>query len=184
MIAPVKLIPLKCVRCATPVPASPGQVAWVCEQCGQGLLLDEDQGLSPLDIHYNAGHPQGKTGNPYWVARGMVSVRRETHESFFDRDRESAEFWSKPHQFFVPGFDCNLDRSIQLGISLLRNPPLLRPGSSFPSSPVTLSREDVMPLAEFIVMAIEAERKDNIKTISFSLDLSEPVLWILTHENN
>ena len=36
---PVELVPLLCVRCQAPVPARPGEVAWVCEQCGQGLVL-------------------------------------------------------------------------------------------------------------------------------------------------
>jgi hypothetical protein len=39
--------------------------------------------------------------------------------------------------------------------------------------------EDVSAAAEFIVMAIEAGRKDKLKELDFSLKLSTPVLWIL-----
>ena len=42
-----------------------------------------------------------------------------------------------------------------------------------------LYRDDVLAAAEFIVIAIEAERKDKIKSIDFELKLSKPVLWIL-----
>jgi hypothetical protein len=34
--------------------------------------------------------------------------------------------------------------------------------------------------AEFLVIAIEAERKDQVKKIEFSLELGEPRLWILS----
>ena len=38
------LVALQCTRCSTPVPAEPDEVAWICLNCGQGLLLDEVEG--------------------------------------------------------------------------------------------------------------------------------------------
>jgi hypothetical protein len=37
----------------------------------------------------------------------------------------------------------------------------------------------VHPLAEFILLGIEADRKDALKTLNFTLDLERPQLWIL-----
>jgi len=34
-------------------------------------------------------------------------------------------------------------------------------------------------MAEFIVMGIEAARKDNLKEMTFTLNLSSPELWIV-----
>jgi hypothetical protein len=39
--------------------------------------------------------------------------------------------------------------------------------------------EDFQPVAEFIILAIEASRKDALKRADFSLMLSQPALWIL-----
>lgn len=39
--------------------------------------------------------------------------------------------------------------------------------------------EDIQPVAEFVVMAIEAGRKDMLKNLRFTLKLSLPSLWIL-----
>jgi hypothetical protein len=36
------------------------------------------------------------------------------------------------------------------------------------------------PVAEFIVLAIEAERKDQLRSLNFNLNLAAPELWILT----
>ena len=74
MTAPVTLIPLRCLRCETSVPAQPEEVAWRCSQCGQGLLLDESKGLVPLEIHYSADIPPNGVGKPFWVAEGQVTV--------------------------------------------------------------------------------------------------------------
>jgi hypothetical protein len=37
----------------------------------------------------------------------------------------------------------------------------------------------VRAAAEFIVMAVEAERKDDLKEIRFDLEIDTPILWIL-----
>jgi hypothetical protein len=55
----------------------------------------------------------------------------------------------------------------------------LQPGTAARFEPVTLALEDVKPLAEFIIMALEAGRKDKLRDIQFSLEMSPPVLWIL-----
>jgi hypothetical protein len=61
----------------------------------------------------------------------------------------------------------------------LLTPPALQPGSAARFQPVTLSPGDIQALAEFIVVAIEAERSDMLKQIVVSVKMSEPVLWIL-----
>ena len=62
MDQPVSLVPLVCPQCATPVPAGTEERAWVCAQCGKGLVLDEEQGLAPLTVHYSAQIARGASG--------------------------------------------------------------------------------------------------------------------------
>ena len=175
----IELVPLKCIRCETPIPASPDEIAWACERCGQGMILDDDRGLAPLAVNYAAGIEPGKKGSPYWVAGGNLQLNRQTYASFSKKDNESAEFWSQPRRFFVPAFPCDLETTINLGAGLLRSPPRLTPGQPAPFLPVTVAPADMLPLAEFIVLSMEAERKDSIKEIQFSLQLSSPELWVL-----
>jgi hypothetical protein len=175
---PVQLIPLVCVKCQTPVPAQPDEVAWVCGQCEQGLVFDERLGLASLDVFYAAGIPPNTPGKPFWVADGRVAfTRRQTYSG--NEDRAVTRFWEGPRRFFVPAFNGSLEALLGLGSKLLENPPTLQPGPTAPFEPVTLALADVKPLAEFIVMALEAGRKDKLKEIQFTLELSNPVLWIL-----
>ncbi len=179
MDKPIDLIPLVCLKCSTQVPAGLDEVAWVCAQCGQGLSLDEEKGLMPMQVSYSAGIAPDARGKPYWVAEGRVTLRRETYGSSGKQTDEAQRFWSQPHRFFVPAFTCSLESLLAEGTRLLLQPPALQEGPARRFEPVTLSTEDVLPPAEFIVMAVEAGRKDKLKKVDFTLQLAPAVLWIL-----
>ena len=179
MDGPVELVPLICIRCATPIPASVDEMAWVCAQCGQGQQLDEDKGLLPLEVHFSDGIPTNSRGKPFWVAEGRVTLQRDTYDSGRKQKQEAQQFWSQSQRFFIPAFTCTLDALLTIGTGLLRHPPQLQSGSPAQFEPVTLCVQDAHAAAEFMVVAIEAERKDKIKEIKFNLQLNEPALWIL-----
>lgn len=172
----ITLVPLVCPQCATPIPAEPDEVAWVCSQCGKGLALDESQGLQPLQVHFAAGLPADAPGKPYWVVEGQVSLQRETYHGA--SSREAQEFWSQPRRFFIPAFTCSLEELLAQSIRWLAQPPKLEEGPAGSFAPATLASEDVRPLAEFVVMAVEAGRRDKLKSAQISLQLSTPELWV------
>jgi hypothetical protein len=167
------------LQCNTPIPANPEEVAWVCAQCGQGLALDEEHGLSGIRVSYQKGIPANSVGLPYWVAEGKVRLDRQTYGSAGSHGRAAEAFWSQPRRFFVPAYSASLENLLSHAKELLLSPPALNPGPAAGFKPVIRPAVDVRPAAEFIVMTIEAKRKDKIKRIEFSLELSEPDLWIL-----
>lgn len=174
----VGLVPLLCVNCQTPVPAEPDERAWVCGQCGQGLLLDEERGLLPLDVHYAASIPPDGKGKPFWVAEGRVGLERET----FDRSTEgeaAQREWGDARRFFVPAYSCPMHKLLNQGMYYLAFPPQMEAGEAVSFEPVTLSLKDVQALVEFIVLAVEAKRKDQLKRVEINLQLDPPELWIL-----
>jgi len=173
------LLPLQCLKCQTALLAEPDEVAWLCPTCGQAVLLDEKQpaGLAPLEIYFATGIQTGQRGRPFWVAQGVVSVNRETYSG--DESRQAQEFWRTPRTFFIPAYTCALDELISQGMQLLKQPISMMPGQAAAFLPVTLALEDVRPMAEFIIMGIEAERRDMLKSINIQLNLAAPVLWVL-----
>lgn len=181
MQAPVELVPLRCLRCDTPVPAEPDEVAWVCGQCGQGLLLDETHGLAPLEIQASAEISPGALGRPFWVANGQVRLQRQARGGgiLSSPGGQAERFWSESRRFFVPAFTCPLDELLDLGAFLVQQQPTLQLGSPARFQPVTLSPDDVTALAEFIVLAIEAGRRDSLRQVEILLNLDKPALWIL-----
>lgn len=177
MSAAVELIPMFCLRCQSAISAQPDEAAWVCEQCGQGLLLSDEKGFAALDFHYAEGIPPGTSGKPFWVAEGKVAIQRTTYHG--DRSGEMLAFWQSPRRFFIPAYDLPLGEVTALSANLLRQPPVLNPGSPAKFIPITVPPQDMRPLAEFTILSIEAERKDDLKTIEFQLQLEEPQLWVL-----
>lgn len=178
MSQPVELIPMYCLKCQSPIPAGVDETVWVCSACGQGMLLDPDKGLVNLEIHFTADLPQGVPGHPYWVSSGKVSANRTTFAG--DQTREMQAFWLEPRRFIIPAYALELEEITRLGVNLVRQPPVMTPASSpSPFYPVVLMPEDVRPLVEFIVLSIEAERRDALKELTFTLDLEPPELWIL-----
>jgi hypothetical protein len=72
-----------------------------------------------------------------------------------------------------------LDEFTRVGVQWLQNPPDLNNGPPVDFEPVTVASDDFRAWAEFLVMAVEAERKDKVKSVRFDIQLKEPQLWIL-----
>ncbi len=178
MAESVSLVPLFCTQCKAPVPAQAGEIAWVCQQCQQGLLLDEDKGLLPYTLYFHAAIQPGSVGLPYWIASGAVRLNRKIY-GFGSSENEAARLWAEPRLFFVPAYTCPLDKMLQIAPRMLLQPPKLQAGPLARFAPVTLSMADIQPLTEFIVMGIEAGRKDKLKELNLSVTLGAPQLWVL-----
>jgi hypothetical protein len=177
MSVPVQLLPMFCIRCQMPVPAKPDETAWVCSQCGQGMLLSDEKGLVELEVNYAASNVPNHPGRPFWVAQAEVTLARRTYQG--DESRAMAAFWQVPRSFFIPAFALPVEELTRLGATLLQQPPVLNSGPAVPFQPVTVLPEDIQPLAEFIVLEIEAARQDKLRELNFTLKFSNPSLWIL-----
>ena len=178
MGGPIELIPLVCFKCEMAVPAQPEEVAWACSRCGQGLVLDETKGLDALEIHYHAGLRPDLSGKPFWVVEGQVTLNRAVYGGQ-NQTQEALQFWAVPHRFFVPAYTCPLETLTSLGPQHLLKPPALQDGPAAVFEAVTLAPTDLQAMVEFIVMAVEAGRKDKLRSMSIGLKLNDPVLWIL-----
>jgi hypothetical protein len=177
MSAAIELLPLFCTRCGTPIQAAPDEVAWMCATCGQGLGLDDEKGVQPLDVQFARATSQtGILWQPFWLAIGRVRFeQRET----YGQDRGPDALWGSPQTFVLPAFECSLEEAGAWGLGFLRQPPRLAPGPPGPLPRVTVGAEDVKTLGEFVVLTVEAERRDQLKSVLFHLDLERPVLWAL-----
>lgn len=174
----VQLIPLLCPRCQAPIPAQVDEIAWVCEQCGQAALLDEEHGAKAIDVFFSTAVPQNGTGRPYWVGRARVNIaNRLTYRG--DQSREMNQFWSQGHLFYLPAWQAEIGDLVAAGVKLVREPARMEAGARCRFLPVVLPQRDVLPLAEFIVMSIEAERSDALRELNFKVQMDPLQLWIL-----
>ncbi len=179
MSSSVELVLLKCPQCSTPVPAEEDEVAWVCATCGLGLQLTE-AGLAPLTVHWSAGRTPQAAWLPFWVFTG--TVRFSARESYSGR-ADADSLWAQPRSFYVPAFVVTLPQLEALGGELTRRQlPLHEGPAAGLVKQCTLLPEDARRAAEFIVTTLEADRKDILRNLSFTLDLGQPELWMLPFE--
>jgi hypothetical protein len=178
MTTSVELVLLKCIKCEMAVEAAEDEVAWACANCGQGLLL-EDGGLGPLAVHWAAAAPGSRDfqWHPFWILSGTVAfAKRQT----YGRSGQADPLWREPRRFYVPAFPAPLAELERIGGHLTRQQPALPPGPAMGQvQRCTLLPYDARRVAEFIVLTIEAARKDKLRAIGFELLLGAPELWML-----
>jgi len=182
MTTSVQLIALKCLRCAELIPAEENEVAWVCGQCSQGVQLTDD-GLAPLDVNWAAAKEKASAVRwlPFWVFDGAVTFSRR--KSFGLLQHGPDKLWEARRRFYVPAFSASLEQLETLGADLTRKQVQLkadRPAGGL--NGCVMFPQDARQAIEFIVLTIEAERKDKLREVDFSLDLSQPDLWVLPFE--
>ncbi len=177
------LIPLTCPSCRAGLDGEPDQVVFICPQCAASWHLDDTPGaparLLSLTIRYAEELRGSAMGRPFWAAGGQVQVGRRDIHGWGSQERQSVDQWAAPRRFFVPAFKCDLKNTLDFGRRLLAESPRPPAGSPAPFVPAVVSARDLHGLAEFIIVSVEAERGDNLKTLRFALELGEPELWIL-----
>jgi len=174
----VQLIPMTCLRCATPIPADEDEMAWVCEKCGQGMQLTS-AGLAPLAVQWASA----KAGvidlkwQPFWSFVGTVRFAKRAN---FGGRSEPDKLWAEPQRFFIPAYQLPLRDLETIGAELLKKRLQPTPGPALGKlANCSLFPADAQQAAEFVVLTIEAERKDKLKAIEFTIETSEPELWMM-----
>ncbi len=179
---PVRIIPLRCIRCQTPVGSGPDEVAWRCTECGQGLYLDPQAGLVDQKIRFV--QPKGPAPHnwlPFWVARGRVVI---TYRETYSTPGKPNPVWEERPRFFLPAFELDLPDAVGLAQRYLLQPPSLQPAPPQPMPRVTVDRADARALAEFLVLSIEAQGRDALKALEFDLRFEPWELWIIAHDSS
>jgi hypothetical protein len=172
------LVPLRCTQCETALPAQPDEIAWVCANCGTGQMLDLNTGLVPQPFHFHAGLEPEKTGRPFWVLEGQVTLSRDTY-SAFNKKGESQKFWAAPRRFYIPAYTLSVDELVDTVTTYLERQPELKEGHAERFLPITLPQEDLQAVAEYVITGVEAHRKDDVRQVQLTLKLGEPQLWVL-----
>lgn len=173
----VQLVPMTCIKCATPLRAEEAEIAWTCEKCEQGMLLTAN-GLAPLTVRWAA--TAGTTGIKWWPFWSFTGTVRFARRDSFGGRSEPDKLWGDPQQFFIPAYAASLQALETIGAELLKK--RLRPAPGPAAGPLPACAffpEDARHAAEFVVLTIEADRKDKLKSVEFTIQASEPELWVL-----
>jgi hypothetical protein len=178
----MKLLLLRCPDCQEPLSPEPEAVVVGCKGCFTAVSLT-DTGLSPIDIQYAAAQDVVEEWVPFWLFNGRVHItQRETQGSNRGAQKDSEEFWGVPRRLYVPAWNLSMPAAREMGQTFVKQQTNLiavpRPQNARLVD-ATVTPEDALKLLEFVVISIEAERKDWLKKFNFHLEVGEPELWAL-----
>jgi hypothetical protein len=105
--------------------------------------------------------------------------QKPVKEKALTADDAGTDYWTAPKDFVIPAFDCTLEEAAAWGILFLQSPIDFEEGHPRKMEKVTVNKHDAYSLAEFVVLAVEANKKDVLRKVKFTLTLDDLNLWVL-----
>lgn len=179
----MKLLLLRCPRCAHALAPGERVVVMMCPNCRSAVSIDEG-GLALVDGLYAAPRNASATHwLPFWITEGRVAIAaRETQGGSRSAAKDADAFWREPRRFYIPALAMELAQATELMRGLLERQPRFETveqpvDAAF--EPAVVAVEDARKLVELVVVSIEARRKDHMKRLDFALTTGQQELWLL-----
>lgn len=180
----MKLIALRCPQCGQNLEPTENEVVVVsCHNCYTAVHISQN-GLREIEAIYAApSSNQVDSWLPFWVFDGRVNLqRRDSQGRSKGADKDAAQMWGAPRRLFAPAWNTKAGQARQIGSSLIQNQPTFQPIEQPPGAQMTeaiITPDDALKLLDFIVLTIEAKRKDDLKNINYTIEAGSPKLWAI-----
>ena len=181
----MKLLLLRCPQCQSPL--EPGQLDVVvgCGHCYAAVAVDET-GLRLMKVSYAAMRgdlEEVEQWLPFWVFNGRVHItKRDTQGSSMFSSKNPEQYWDSYRNLYVPAWDLPMATAREIGQKFTQEQTRLQampPPSETRLVSAIVSPDDALKLMEFVVLSIEAQRKDWLKRLKFHIEAGAPELWAL-----
>jgi len=180
----MKLILLRCPNCSQALKPENDEIVLACPNCHLPVKISEN-GPEIISIRYAilaSGKGDRSIWVPFWVFKGQVNIRSRQTQGRRSSGKDSQRTWEVLNRFYVPAWDLSVHTAQNVGTKLtLRTPEMrvIEQPAQVQLVPAIVSPDDALKLLEFIVLAIEARRKDWLKDLVFDLDVGKPELLAL-----
>ena len=191
MSAAFRLVRLDCSQCGAPLAAEGDDVVYYCTACRSGFRLeggeagDAEERLERVEVAF-VTLPGGTASRylPFWLlpARVTLSERKASGGTFRGLARfflgGEAETGSPPGEgtFAIPAFDAPLAQVTALAQRYTQALPSLGERLGERLTGGCTSVEDAKKLAQFALIASEAEKPDTLQSLAYSIDWGPPRL--------
>ncbi len=183
----MKLVLLRCPNCSEPLKPGNDDVVLSCTNCYTPVAIAVNGAVKmPVKFAIPGGYQvTSKRWMPFWRFDGQARIsRRETQGGRSQTDK-AKQFWSTSRTFFVPAWELDPRIAQDVGSRLVQNPlPFVvidQPASALIETAV-VTPNDAKKLIEFIVLAVEARRKDWLQDLAFELETNEAEMWAVPED--
>lgn len=180
----MKLVALRCPVCAQPLlPDEDDTIVMSCGNCFTAVSINE-HGINPTTIQFAA--PASNEVNewlPFWIFNARVNLSERKTQGGKKKIREAvAHFWATSRRLYVPAWELPLKQAQAIGGNLVKKQPKFQPIDPPQATVIkaaTVTSDDALKLLEFVVLSLEAERPDWLKSIQFTIAASKSTLWAI-----
>lgn len=178
----MKLIALRCPQCGQNLEPKHNEVVVTgCKQCHTAVQISQN-GLRIIAVSYAApAADRVDAWLPFWLFDGRVNMqRRQSQGRSKGADKDAAHLWGAPRRLYAPAWNTRASQARQIGSRLVQQQIQFQPIEQPPDALITeaiITPEDALKLLDFIVLTIEANRKDDLKEISYQIEAGQPQLW-------
>jgi hypothetical protein len=179
----MQLLALKCPTCGQKLtPQSNETVVVSCMNCLTAVSLHQ-AAITAIPIQYAAPTARGEveTWLPMWVYNGRVALtRRQSQSGSKGADKEAQALWGGVQRLYAPAWQEPVSQAREIGSQFILKQPALQattPEAGMTLRDATITQEDGLKLLDFIVLTIEANRKDWLKDLQFEIQTSGSELW-------
>jgi hypothetical protein len=174
-MADFKLEAIHCKNCGSGLVVELNDYVTYCSSCGSGFELT-DFGLIPIEVNFAAPVLPAEGDiiyKPFWLVKTHIEIlNREASGGFISNIfGGSGQATSGDITFYIPAFYCSLDAMKHLAQNFTVKNPVASPQKF--NSKITgfaYGKEDAKKLSEFILISIEAEKKDTMKNFEYRID--------------
>ena len=179
----MKLLALRCPTCAQSLkPQNPEVIVLRCG-CGTAVSLQET-GITTITLQFaSPAVEKFDAWLPLWLFNGRVNItNRQTQGRNTQAQQDSQQLWNYPRRLYVPAWDLPTATASQLGGDLVQRQPSFERTDQVANAPfveAVVTPQDALKLLEFVVLTIEAARKDWLKSLDFHIETTAPQLWAI-----
>ncbi len=180
----MELLALKCPTCGQNLKPQRNEAVVVsCGNCKTAVSLHQS-GIKAIDVQYAAPSSDNvQAWLPMWLFKGKVNIiRRESQGSSKGADKEAAQLWGSANRLFAPAWQEPSQQARGIGAKFTVKQPRLAPiapTDNMLMQEATITPEDGLKLLDFIVLSLEADRKDWLEDLQFEIQTTGHELWAI-----
>lgn len=168
---------IKCQKCGSGLVVEVNDSIVYCSSCGSGFEIQNGE-MIPIEINFAAAalRAQGEmVYKPFWLLKTHVEILQRDAGGAFLKNLfgGSDSQTSGSINFYIPAFYCSIDTMKNLAMEFTTRNPVASP-QKYNTKLVGFAygKEDAKKLAEFILISMEAEKKDVIKRFNYKIDVN------------
>lgn len=169
-----KLEAVKCKKCDSGLMVEVNDNIVYCSSCGSGFEIINGE-LVPIEINFASAAIRGEGEmiyKPFWLLKAHLNIAERKASGNFLKNifGGSNDNTSGNITFYIPAFYCSIEAMKNLATQFtIRNPVASPQKYNTKLVGFAYGKEDAKKLAEFILISMEAEKSDTMKSFNYDM---------------